>query len=164
MVEGGNAGVEDVYVKSVSVILAMMLPAIIPMFVFAPWIVEIIFGKDYLAAAPILQVTIFFTLIIPFNRQFGTVMDALKNPKINFYLLVMMAVLNVIFNYFLLKRYGTIGAAYGTLFSYIIIFILNQIILYRMYNINTLKVFPAILDWYKTGWLMFKKKLIGSPS
>jgi lipopolysaccharide exporter len=163
MKDGGNEGVQDLYIKSVSIILAMMLPGIIPLYIFSDFIIETIFGKNYMDAAPILRVTIFFTLIIPFNRQFGTVMDALKRPKINFYLLVMMAVINVILNYFLLKSFGgPIGAAYGTLLSYIIIFILNQIILYRMYGINTYKVFPAIIDWYRTGWLFFRNRGVGS--
>jgi lipopolysaccharide exporter len=157
MKEGGNEGVEDVYVKSVSVILAMMLPFVIPMYFMADFIIRIIFTSNYMEAAPILQVTLFFTLIIPFNRQFGTVMDALKRPKINFYLLVMMGVLNVIFNYFLIGKYGPIGAAYGTLFSYIIIFILNQIILRKLYGIDTFKVFPAIFGWYRTIWTMVVK-------
>jgi len=159
MKESGDKGVQDVYVKSVSVILAMMLPAIIPLYLFSVLIIEIIFGKDNLAAALILRVTIFFTLIIPFNRQFGTVMDALKRPKINFYLLVLMGLLNVVFNYIFITWYGAIGAAYGTLISYIIIFIVNQIILSKIYSINTLKVFPAIIEWYKMGWNMVQKKL-----
>ena len=158
MKEGGNEGVSDLYVKSVSIILAMMLPAVIPLYIFSDLLIETIFGKAYMEAAPILRVTIFFTLIIPFNRQFGTVMDALKRPKINFYLLVIMAVINIIFNYFFLNYYGTIGAAYGTLLSYVIIFILNQIILFRLYGINTMKVFPSILDWYRTAWNYFQGK------
>jgi lipopolysaccharide exporter len=164
LMDRGNEGVQDLYIKSVSIILAMMLPGIIPLYLFSDLIIEIIFGLNYIEAAPILRVTIFFTLLIPFNRQFGTVMDALKRPKVNFYLLVMMATLNVIFNYFFLKKFGTIGAAYGTLLSYIIIFILNQIILHRMYGINTYKVFPAILDWYRTAWKMFRNKSIGNES
>ena len=160
MVESGNRGVQDVYIKSVSLILAMMLPGIIPLYFFADFIIEIIFTNQYVDAAPILQVTLFFTMIIPFNRQFGTVMDALKRPKINFYLLVMMCVLNAILCYFFLRNFGVIGAAYATLTSYVIIFILNQVILYQLYEINTFKVFPAIVDWYRTGWNLFRSTIL----
>jgi lipopolysaccharide exporter len=89
-------------------------------------------------------------------------MDALKKPKLNFYLLLMMAVLNVGFNYAFISSYGPIGAAYGTLLSYIIIFIINQLILYKMYGINTYKVLPAIIDWYKTAWTFFRARWAGS--
>jgi len=160
MRESGNKGVQDIYIKSVSLIMAMMLPGIIPLYLLSDVVIRMVFSSAYMDAAPILRVTIFFTLFIPFNRQFGTVMDALKRPRINFYLLVMMGVLNVIFNYFFLRAYGPIGAAYGTLLSYIIIFILNQAILFKLYQINTFKVFPAILDWYKTGWNMVRSKIL----
>jgi O-antigen/teichoic acid export membrane protein len=139
----------------------MMLPVIIPLYIFSDFVIAIIFGPQYMEASAILRVTIFFSMIIPFNRQFGTVMDALKRPKINFYLLVVMAVINIVFNYFFLLEYGTIGAAYATLLSYIIIFILNQLILYRSYGINTYKVFPAVIDWYRTGWSIAKSKWPG---
>jgi lipopolysaccharide exporter len=159
MKERGKEGVRDIYVKSVSLILATMLPMVLPLYIFSEEIITIIFGPEYIESAVILRVTVFYTLIIPFNRQFGTVMDALKNPKINFYLLVMVAVLNIIFNYIFLNMFGLIGSAYGTLLSYCIVFILNQVILYRMYNINTLKVFEGIVDWYRVGWSIVSNKL-----
>jgi lipopolysaccharide exporter len=160
MKERGREGVKDIYIKSVSLILAIMAPMVLPLYLLSDFLVEIIFGKAYMAAAPILRVTIFYTLIIPFNRQFGTVLDALKKPKLNFYLLVMMCVLNAILNYHLLKTMGLMGSAYATLFSYLIIFVLNQIILYRMFGINTFKVIPAIFEWYVVGWEIFQNKIL----
>ncbi|MFZ6011974.1 MAG: oligosaccharide flippase family protein [Bacteroidota bacterium] len=148
----GNEGVRDIYYKSVSVILAMMLPMVLPLYFFSDWIIVAVFGPDYAEAGDILKVTIFYSMIIPFNRQFGTVMDALKRPKVNFYLLVLVAVLNVIFNFIFLRQFGVIGSAYATLLSYCVVFVLNQVILARMYNVNTLKVFEGIFYWYKTGW------------
>jgi lipopolysaccharide exporter len=151
MEQAGNKGVQDIYIKSVSIILAMMLPVVIPLYIFSDVVITLIFTEQYIEAAPILRVTLFFTLLIPFNRQFGTVMDALKKPKINFYLLLMMGVLNVVTNYFFIREYGAIGAAYGTLLAYVVIFLLNQIILYKIYNISTFKVIPAVFYWYKAG-------------
>jgi lipopolysaccharide exporter len=160
MKDHGKQGVRDIYVKSVSLILAAMAPMVIPLYCFAETIITLIFGIEYIESAPILRITIFYSLIIPFNRQFGTVMDGLKNPKLNFYLLLMVAVLNVVFNYIFLSMFGLIGSAYGTLLSYAIVFVLNQIILYRMYDINTFKVFEGIVEWYRLGWEIFRKKIV----
>lgn len=148
--EQGLAGLQDIYLKSVSLILAVMIPIVIPLYFFSDWIVLTIFGSAYMEASPILKVTIFYTLIIPFNRQFGTVMDAIKTPKINFYLLLVMMVINVGFNYLLIDYYGVIGAAYGTLFSFLIIFIVNQLILYKRFRINVFLIPKQILLWYST--------------
>jgi lipopolysaccharide exporter len=160
MKERGKEGVRDIYIKSVSLMLALSLPMVIPLFIFAELIIGLVFGQEYLDAVPILRVTIFYSLIIPFNRQFGTIMDGLKKPKINFYLLVMAAVLNVILNYIFLDMYGIIGCAYGTLLSFTVLFIMNQIILYRSFKINTLKVFEGVFLWYKTGWNMITARVV----
>lgn len=160
MKEQGIKGVQDIYYKSVSLIIATMLPMVFIFFVFAETMITIVFGPEYIESAAILRVTIFYCLIIPFNRQFGTLMDGLKNPKINFYLLILVAVLNVILNFFFLKWFGLIGSAYGTLLAYTVVFILNQIILYRKYGINTLRVFESIPGWYRLGWEIFRKRIV----
>lgn len=129
-----------------------MVPLLIPLYVFSDEVIQLIFTTQYLEAAPILRVTLFFTVLIPFNRQFGTLMDGVKKPKVNFYLLVVMGLINIVTNYFLIGLYGPIGAAYGTLLAYIFIFIANQVILYRLFEINVFLVFPSIFTWYRTGW------------
>jgi len=158
--EGGTAGVRDIYIKSVSLILALTLPVVIPIYFFPELIISIIFGPDYIEAAVILQVTLFYTLLVPFNRQFGTIMDGTKRPKLNFYLLVLAATLNLVFNYFFLGWFGLVGSAFATLLSYLIVFVLNQIILYNIFGINTLHVFTEIIEWYKLGWSLFCRKVL----
>jgi lipopolysaccharide exporter len=157
--EHGEAGVRDVYIKSVSLILALTLPMVVPLYIFAELAITIVFGPEYVDSASILRVTLFYTLIIPFNRQFGTVMDGTKRPKINFYLLVLVAILNLAFNFIFLINFGVIGSAFATLLAYSIVFILNQIVLYNIFRINTFHVFTAIIDWYKMGWIAFRRKL-----
>jgi lipopolysaccharide exporter len=158
--EHGEQGVRDIYIKSVSLILALTIPVVVPLYIFAELAITLIFGAEYVEAASILRVTLFYTLIIPFNRQFGTVMDGTKNPKINFYLLVLVAVLNIIFNFFFLTEFGVIGSAFATLLSYACVFVLNQIILYNKFGVNTFHVFTGIIDWYKVGWGVFTRKVL----
>jgi lipopolysaccharide exporter len=158
--EKGEAGVRDVYIKSVSLILALTLPMVVPLYIFAELAITIIFGPEYIESASILRVTLFYTLIIPFNRQFGTVMDGIKKPKLNFYLLVLVAVLNLVFNFYFLQMFGVIGSAFATLISYATVFVLNQILLYNMFRINTLNVFKGIIEWYKLGWNTFCRKVL----
>lgn len=156
MAESGIEGVQAIYYKSVSLILAIMIPVVLPIYLLADFIILIIFGNDYMEAVPILRVTIFYTLLMPFSRQFGTIMDALQMPKLNFYLSLLMAVLSIILNFFLLQYFGVIGAAYGAVISFGVIFIVNQIILYRKFEINTWQVFVELIGWYAFGWRFFK--------
>jgi lipopolysaccharide exporter len=103
------------YERSVGLLVAMILPVAILCLIFAKWIIIIIAGEDYIEAAPILQIIILATLIQPYIRQFGTTMDSIGKPKINFYLLVFIAVINIGTNYFFISTFGLIGAAFGTL-------------------------------------------------
>ena len=160
MKDQGVEGVRDIYYKSVSCILAVMLPAVIVLYFFSDLVVTIIFGPEYIEASPILRVTLFYSLIIPFNRQFGTLMDGLKHPKINFYLLVVAAVLNVVFNFLFLSWFGLIGSAYATLLAYLIVFAFNQVVLFRMFQINTFRVIEGIPEWYRVGWDIFRKRIV----
>lgn len=155
----GDEGLREMYIKSVSLILSMIIPVVVVIFFLADLIVFIILGEGYLEAGDILRVTVFYTLIIPFNRQFGTIMDGIKRPKLNFYLLVMVGILNVALSYFFISAFGVIGAAYGTVSAYVVVFILNQIILYKLFKINTLSAFAMIPYWYVFGFKMLRKRL-----
>lgn len=156
----GVSGIQSIYTKSVSLILAVMLPVMVPIYFLADKIVLFIFGIEYEAAIPILKVTLIYTLFVPFGRQFGTIMDGLQRPKLNFYLLFLMTILNLIFNYVCIQNYGVIGAAYGSLLSYGIVFIIHQVILYFTFKINTMNVFIEIFAWYLFGLKYVRSKLV----
>lgn len=156
----GVAGVRNLYLKSVSLILALILPGVVVIYVFAEEIILLILGEAYLEASVILRITVFYTLLIPFNRQFGTIMDGLRKPKLNFYLLLLVAFLNVAFSYLFIHIHGVIGAAYGTVLAYAIVFVLNQSILYKRYQINTLEVFTMIPNWYVAVFKFFRRRAL----
>lgn len=126
----GKGAVKYLYERSVGIILALIMPAIL-FVILCPELVLRIIAPKYLDAVPILQVTMLYGLFIPFARQFGTMLDSIGKPKVNFYFVILGALLNIIFNYGFINAFGTIGAAYGTLSTYIVIFILNQIVLYK---------------------------------
>ena len=134
----GKASVKRLYEKSVGVILALIIPGIVFVLAFTEPILKFVAGDSYLDAAPILKVTMFYGLFVPFSRQFGTMMDAMGKPKVNFVVVLASAVLNIFFSYFFIKEWGVIGAAYGTLLTYFIVFIANQIILYREIHVQPL--------------------------
>ncbi|MEM6321574.1 MAG: flippase [Bacteroidota bacterium] len=158
MVKNGKAGVKKMYEQSVAAILAFLLPVIFFVEIFPEIIILIIAGEEYLAAVPLLRLTILFGLFLPFGSQMGTVLESIGKPNINFYCTVFGFGLNILFNYLFIKWLGTIGAAYGTLMTYAITFVVTQIILYKILNVSTLNVFKNIGLFYKRGFLMIKEK------
>jgi len=150
----GLSAVKYLYERSVALIIILILPFFLAIIFFPEFIITLVAGAKYTDTAPILQVTILYSMFIPFLRQFGTALDSIGKPRLNFYFLVFCAVLNFVFNYIFIGMFGTIGAAYGTLTSYAIIFVLNQFILKRELNVNTFSIFYHIKDLCSQGYAM----------
>jgi O-antigen/teichoic acid export membrane protein len=110
--------------------------------------VDFLAGKKYDDAIPILHVTILFCLFVPFARQFGTIMDSIGKPKLNFKLTAFMAALNVGLNFLFISRFGVIGAAYATLTSYVTGFVIGQTILKKQLDVNFLNAFVYAAKFY----------------
>lgn len=73
------------------------------------------FGKEYIEAADL--VTVFGIGLIGafvFRNLFGNLLDAIGWAKISATLSISVLLLDIILNYFMVKEYGMIGAAYST--------------------------------------------------
>ena len=159
----GEGGVKQLYEKSVGAILAFILPAILIIMLVPEWVILIVAGEKYLDAVPILQLTMLYGLFVPFGVQFGTVLDSIGLPKINFYFTFAGALLNVLFNYLFIKTFGLVGAAYGTLLTYLITFILMQLLLYNRMNVRFYRAFYYAFTFY--GQIIgLAKNMLGSSS
>ena len=87
------------------------------------------------------------------------ILDAIGKQKINFYFVILTGVLNIVFNYFFILEYGVIGAAYGTLVTYIIGFALNQWYIKRFMDVSLLRIPKYMIFFYKKVWDMGLSKL-----
>ncbi|MCB0842906.1 MAG: flippase [Bacteroidetes bacterium] len=155
----GRESVKRLYEKSVGVILALIIPGIIFVLFFPEMILKIVAGESYVDAAPILRITMLYGLFVPFARQFGTMLDAMGKPKVNFAIVMLSALLNILFNYIFISRWGLIGAAYGTLITYLIVFIINQIILFQELRVQPFNTLYYAYKVYRNGFALLIKKL-----
>ncbi|MFK7983877.1 MAG: flippase [Saprospiraceae bacterium] len=160
MVTKGKDGVKKMYEQSVGAILALLVPLILFVEIFPEFIILIIAGEAYLSAVPLLRITILFGLFLPFGSQMGTVLESIGKPNINFYCTLLGFVLNIIFNFLFISWLGVTGAAYGTLITYMITFVVTQIILYKILKVNTLNVFKYMWEFYQKGFEMAKEKIL----
>lgn len=152
----GKTAIRDLYEKAVGAILSIMVPVIILVLIFAKSAILIVAGSQYLEAVPVLRVTILFGLFIPYAVQFGTVLDSIGLPRVNFIFTAVSLVLLAVIDYFMIWGFGTIGAAYGTLATYVITFIAMQYFLYKKLGVNPLRPLFHIPYFYT---LFFKKVL-----
>ncbi len=145
----GKTASAYLYERSVGVLIALLIPALLILFIFAEKIIWIIAGPQYMDAAAILRVIAITALFQPFVRQFGMIMDSIGKPKINFLLLLIVSILNIISNNLFITLYGTIGAAFGTLLTMVVFSIAAQFILKKIINVRFYAIFVYAVQTYK---------------
>lgn len=154
-----NVGLDKVkyYFEQVTgTILAFIIPLSLIIFIIPRFIIKIIAGEDYYPAIPILQITILFSMVRPLSYQFGSTLDAIGKPDVNFIANTLLMLLNFFLVYFFLRRFGGIGAAYAIAMYYTVSFIVMMLILKKYINIDTRTILRIAWRRYKDGWLFLK--------
>lgn len=132
----GKDAIKYLYEKSVGTIIAILVPGVLFLFLFADFAVNFIAGTKYEESVPLLKVTLLYCLLIPYGRQFGNILDSIGRPKLNFMIVLLTATINIALNYLFIIRMGVMGAAYATLCSNIIGFLISQYILRKELNVR----------------------------
>ncbi len=160
----GNGAVKQLYEKAVGAILAFMVPCIIAVLILADWLILLTAGKTYSDAANILRITILFGLFLPYAVQFGTVLDSIGKPRVNFFYTLFSLALTALLNWLMIPKMGAMGAAIGTLTAYGITFAFMQFYLHKTLKINFLNPFIHMVDFYGKLWNFAKQKINGEKS
>jgi len=99
------------------------------LYFFADWVIWAVAGQKYADSIPLLKITLLYCLLIPFGRQFGTILDSVGKTRITFLVVLFTTVVNLGLNFVLIRQTGVMGAAYATLCSNIVGFAVAQYIL-----------------------------------
>ena len=150
----GTREFKRLYEKTVGYTLAIVVPVTLGAYIFADLIVYLIAGESYSESVTVLKVTLLYGLMLPYLKQFGTIMNALDKPKTNFLTILAIFFVNVGSNYVFIQYFGLMGAAYGTLLTYVFGMVLNQLILINEVNVNIFSTFHYMLEAYQE---MYKK-------
>ncbi|RPD38146.1 flippase [Chitinophaga barathri] len=161
MMEAGNMEkVRFYYEKAVGAVLAIGVPVSIFILLLPKLVLFIIAGPAYEEAAPILQITILYGLFLPFIKQFGTIMDSIGLPKTNFAVTTITAICNIFICWGFTRRFGLMGAAYGTMTSYGICFIITQVILYKKIGSSLSNTFRHMILFYPDIMSVLQHKIL----
>lgn len=152
------------YEKSVGITLAIILPIVIGIVLFSKWIVLILAGANYLQTIPYLRLLMIATIFLAFLKQFGTITDGTGLPHINFYMLTVIAVVNIASCYYFIAQYGLMGAAYGLLVTHCIAFCLTQYILFKLYGIRFYNCIVLAFTFYPEMFHILKSKVLNYGS
>lgn len=139
--EKGKDSGKYLYEKSVGTILAILVPFVLFIFIFPGFVVRTIAGANYTDAIPLVRFVILTFLLNPFIRLFGTILDSIGRPRINFLITIIFTILILTLSYIMIKHFGIMGCVYGTLLADIAIVVVMQIIMYKELNVNVLNTF-----------------------
>lgn len=90
----------------------------IPMTLLAPWVITILFGKDYNGAVPIVIIMVWSLLFTNLGVARSAFLVSENLIKTHTFTVVLGAITNVFLNIWLLPRYGGVGAAIASLVAY----------------------------------------------
>ncbi|MBE2230854.1 MAG: flippase [Chitinophagaceae bacterium] len=153
---GTDEEVRRIYERTVAASLTLIIPIIALVLLFTDTIILVLAGPQYLEARHVLVILIFYALFLPFLKQFGNIMDARGLPHYNFWLMLVMAIVNIALNYILISYFGYRGAAIGTLTSYVIVFIITQYVLYKALGVTIARILYNIPVLYYDYFLLIK--------
>lgn len=111
----------------------------LPLFIFAPLIIKIVFGEAFIGATPILRIylwtSIAITLVILVQHYF----IAENFTRIFLYTSIVGATTNVILNVILIPIFGSQGSAWGTMLSYLSVVL--SLFLFKKSRDGIMKIF-----------------------
>src|SRR5690606_22236091 len=134
--EHGDDAIKYLFEKSVGVILSLLIPFVGVLYVFADLIVHFIASEKYENAIPLLKITLLTCILSPVARQTGTVLNSPGKTKLSFFLVLLSASLIIITNFIFIKQFGVMGAAYSTLLTSCVSFLVCWLVLKKYYEIN----------------------------
>jgi len=117
---------------------------------FAHPVIRLLYGAAYLESASILTVHIWSGLFVSLGLASGSWIMAEKRVRLNLYRNLSGLVANIILNLLLIPKFGALGAAYATLFSLIVAYMLFDLFVPSMREIgqgkwNAIFLIPVVL-------------------
>lgn len=126
---------------SISYVVALVV------MLLAPWAIGLLFGTAYESSGAILVILVWSGLFVSLGTASGSWIMAEGKPMLNLTRNIMGAVANIAFNFYLIPRYGTVGAAIGTLLSLSLAYFLSDFLNSQTRYIGYLKIKALFLIW-----------------
>lgn len=124
--------IKENYIKVLKILIGINFIIVIINLYFGKMIVINIFGKEYLDSIRIFNILCIGYFFTGSFRVLGAnILFALQKPKYNIYSSIIASISNIFLNIFLIKKYGSIGAAYATLAIFAIWSILVNLFIYK---------------------------------
>lgn len=129
--------IKENYAKTLKFLMGLNFIIVVLNLCFGDFIITTIFGNEYLDSVKIFKILCIGYFFTGTFRVLGAnILFALQKPKFNVYSSLIASISNIVLNIVLIKKYGSIGAAYATLGVFIIWSILVNYFIYKELSKN----------------------------
>jgi O-antigen/teichoic acid export membrane protein len=129
------------------------LAASVIIFYVAPFLIPLIFGKDFTSSVPMIQAILPGILILVGFRILNSHLTGKGKPEVAIYTFVPALVVNFIANLFIIPKFGGMGAVWSTNISYT----LGSIAFLIVYSRKIKMPISEILLFKKNDFTFFRK-------
>lgn len=157
--ESGATGVSRLYEKTTADMLALTLPVCIGLAVSAEWVIQLLAGPGYEDAVFLLRVLLLFALLKPWGRMFGTALDAIGKPRVNFRFVMLGVLVNVALNSIMIPIFGLPGAAYATVLAMLTMVMINHWKINKIIVVRWKQVFVDLAGSYRYWYARLRNRL-----
>jgi len=158
-IEEGTEKVRYLFERMVGVLLSFSVPIVIFIVVFAKWMILLVAGSQYAAAAPILQLYMITRLISPVQNQAANLLNSIGKQAVCFWMNTAALAVNLVVNYACVRAIGFYGAAVGSTISYSLALLAWYYVMRNIIGFQPVNIGKYMLDTYTTVY-SFAKKLV----
>lgn len=139
--------------KTYELVIAFSLPCLFGLIVFAPSIITLFCGTEFLEAVPVLQWTAPIILFIGLSNVVGLqILYPQNKENIVIWSTIGGALFNLVLNIWLMPKYSFIGAGISTFTAELVVLIIQLIVGYKYIPFKLFR--PAILKYVKATFIM----------
>lgn len=157
--EEGATGVSRLYEKTTADMLALTLPVCVGLAIGAEWVIQLLAGPGYEDAVFLLRILLIFAILKPWGRMFGTALDAIGKPRVNFRFVMLGVLVNVLLNSLLIPLFNLPGAAYATVLAMLTMVIINHWKINKIIPVRWKQVFVDLAGSYKFWYARLRNRL-----
>ncbi len=144
----------DYFIQSM---VFLALPLIVGFVVLAPRIVYYLYGSDFTPSILALQLMIFIIGINLINYPYTIMLVVADKQKVNFLLIILGGIVNIVLNFILIPRYGFYGSIIATIIASVLVFLLVVFLssYYKIIEVFNKKTFYSIVIASLASFLMY---------
>ncbi len=147
-------------------IFLINLPILILFAIFPEFFIRVLFGGQYLSAVSSLRILLIGTFVNSIFIISDRIITMLGKTKIILANIVVITIINIILNYFLIGKYGIVGASIATSISFVL---LNAILIYQADRYTSIvpmrrKMINVFLAGIVSGVIVYSLKIFADGS